>query len=111
MIVSVVGADFRLCHGVYDEEKYVPNHFVVDCFVHFENLGHKLIVDYSRVYQLIEVIMKKPKETLEELLSLIIETLKKEYPFISKIEVEIKKMNPPFSSNLKYVSVTDVKHY
>ena len=105
MVVKVQGAKFIVCHGIYDEEKIVPNHFVVDCSVHFDNPKHELVVDYSVVYTLIKSTMETPRDTLEELVNEIIDKVKTKFPFIQKVEVEVKKMNPPFTANLEFVSV------
>ena len=107
MTVKVQGAKFIVCHGIYEEEKIVPNHFVVNCAVSFDNPSHKLVVDYSVIYSLVKVVMEIPRDTLEELIEDIIEKIKTEYSFVKKIEVEVKKMNPPFSSDLEFVSVSD----
>ena len=107
MIVKVQGAKFVVCHGIYEEEKVVPNHFVVNCSVFFDNPEHKLVVDYSVLYELIKNTMGIPRDTLEELVDEIISKVKSKFPFAHKIEVEVKKMNPPFTANLEFVSVGD----
>jgi dihydroneopterin aldolase len=105
MKVKVQGAKFVVCHGIYDEEKVVPNHFVVDCAVFFDNPNHELVVDYSVVYALMKNTMEVPRDTLEELVDEIINKIRSKYSFVQKIEVEVKKMNPPFISDLEFVSV------
>ncbi len=111
MIVKVKGAKFVVCHGVYDEEKIVPNHFMVDCAVHFENANHDLIVDYSEVYALIKSTMETPRDTLEELIDEVINKVKSTFPFAQRVEAEIKKINPPFTSDLEFVSVSEIRNF
>ena len=111
MVVKVQGAKFIVCHGIYDEEKKVPNHFVVDCTVSFDNPDHQLVVDYSEVYSLMKNTMEVPRDTLEELVDEIINKVKESFAFVNKIEVEVKKMNPPFSADLEFVSVSESRLY
>lgn len=109
MVVKVQGAKFVTCHGIYDEEKTVPNHFIVDCAVFFQNKDAELIVDYSVVYECMKSVMLTFKHTLEELINEIMISIKAKYSFIDKIDLEIKKINPPFSSDLAFVSVSESK--
>jgi len=114
MIVALHGAEFIAYHGVYPEEQYTGNRFIVDIEVEFEpsvtgatttdNLADT--VNYEELYDISNHRMQHPQNLVETVASLIIEDIKSKYAFAQKINVSIKKMNPLAGAKVQYTQIT-----
>lgn len=103
--------EFYGYHGCFAEERKIGTHFLVD--ISFEtdsSLAEQTdnvedTVDYSKVYLLIKEAMQQSSHLLEHIARRIINRVKKEFPNINKINVNVKKLNPPVGGKMDYVSV------
>lgn len=103
--------EFYGYHGCFAEERKIGTHFLVD--ISFEtdsSLAERTdnvedTVDYSKVYLLIKEEMQQSSHLLEHIARRIINRVKKEFPNINKINVNVKKLNPPVGGKMDYVSV------
>jgi dihydroneopterin aldolase len=110
--VSLHGAEFFALHGFYPEEQLTGNKFVIDIDVEFNttaNLTHDHIADtvnYEQLYQIAEDEMRHTRKLLEAVAQAIADKIRTNYPFIEKIRVELKKVNPPLKGRVAYSAVT-----
>lgn len=103
--------EFYGYHGCFAEERKIGTHFLVD--ISFEtdsSLAEQTdnvedTVDYSKVYLFIKEEMQQPSHLLEHIARRIINRVKKEFSNINKINVNVKKLNPPVGGKMDYVSV------
>lgn len=102
---------FFAYHGLFAEEQKTGNEFEVNITVDYntEALLIKQInetVNYSSVYELVKTRMKLPTPLLETLATEITDSIHTSFPQVKKIEVAIKKLNPPmvqFTGNVEVV--------
>lgn len=100
--VRLVNAVFYAHHGVMQEEHRIGGRYEVDVSVDLDlepaaktdDLGET--VDYERVYQLVEEIVTRNRFYLiEKLAYLIAHEIRDTYPDVGRIEVSVRKPNPP----------------
>lgn len=100
--IQLKGLRFFARHGVHDEEKILGGDFSVNISLAFSP-GSKIsaleqTIDYVKVYELVKDEMRLPVELLETLAMNIAELLKKNFPIVNFIDIEITKMHPPVRS-------------
>ncbi len=110
--ITVKNLRFRSLHGFYPEERERGNDFEVDVVIHAPLAGAARgdeldrTVDYSRVAALVgEVMEGQPVKLIETLLYAIGESLMRAWPNAGRIEVAVRKMNPPMSPSCEYTEV------
>ena len=90
---------FFAYHGLYPEEAIKGNEFEVNLTLTYrkDTLIKSLddSIDYVEVYELLKKQMSIRQDLLEVLAQSIANDLKHSYPQISKIELEILKLQPP----------------
>lgn len=99
--IALHGAEFFAYHGFYSEEQKLGTCFLVDMEVSFipaadlseDNLEHT--VNYEDLYEIACDEMKQTKKLIDTVAQAILDKIKTKYPFAEKIEVSIKKLNPP----------------
>ncbi len=110
--ITLKNLRFHSLHGHYRREREEGNDFEVDVSIwrpfreaaKSDNLDHT--VDYSKVAHLIGDIMEgESVKLLETLLYAIGESLIRNYPNAQKIDVAVRKMNPPMSPSCEYSEV------
>ena len=93
-------------HGYYPEEQLIGNHFIVDLKTEFTPQGFDdelyQTVNYEDLNLIILEEMKNTQKLLETVLNNIISKVIKLYPYIDKIEVGMKKLNPPMPGQIGY---------
>jgi dihydroneopterin aldolase len=110
--VKLKGIEFHAFHGFYKEENQLGNRFTLDLQVEssFKNamIRDQLddTIDYVKLYQIVKSHMAEPVKLLEHLAHLIIQDILNIYPESKKIEVKIKKHNPPLGGLVKKSIVT-----
>jgi len=86
-------------HGYYPEEQLTGNHFIIDLTTEFTPAGFDdelaQTVNYEDLNSIIRMEMKNTQKLLETVLNNIISKVMERYPFIEKVDVSIKKLNPP----------------
>ncbi|MGA9651975.1 dihydroneopterin aldolase [Pedobacter sp.] len=91
-------------HGYYPEEQLTGNHFIVDLETEFSPIGFDdelgQTVNYEDLNSIILEEMKITQKLLETVLKNIISKVIKLYPFVEKIDVSIKKLNPPMPGQI-----------
>jgi len=106
--IAVHGAAFFAYHGFYPEEQKLGTKFIVDVEVDFtpiNNLKEDKIantVDYERIYKLISAQMTQTRKLIETVAQSIADDIKTLYPYVDKIHVSIKKVNPPLPGRVEY---------
>ena len=112
MIVALHGAEFFAFHGFYPEEQKLGSCFIVDIDIEFTPSGDvkddelSNTVNYEQLYDIACEEMKIPRKLIETVAQAIIDEVNKQYTFVDKIELTIKKLNPLVGAKTKYSSVT-----
>ncbi len=99
--IALHGAEFFAYHGFYPEEQKLGTSFLVDMEVSFfpasdlseDNLEQT--INYEALYEIACEEMKQTKKLIETVAQAMLNKIKTKYPFAEKIEVSIKKLNPP----------------
>ena len=86
-------------HGADIEEQKVGQEYIFDCKIISEG-----IIDYLEVIKEIEKVNKRQYRFIEELAKEIADRLLAR--FSEKIEVTVKKPNPPIGYSIDYASAT-----
>ncbi|WP_293789954.1 dihydroneopterin aldolase [uncultured Pedobacter sp.] len=91
-------------HGYYAEEQLTGNHFIIDLTTEFTPVGFEddlaKTVNYEDLNSIINAEMKNTQKLLETVLNNIISKVIDKYPFVEKLEVSIKKLNPPMPGQI-----------
>jgi dihydroneopterin aldolase len=110
--VGLHGAEFFARHGYYKEEQVLGNYFIVDIEVAFipqnqvinDDLDNTL--NYERLHQIAEEQMREPQKLLETVAQNITDAIVRQFSYISNLEVQVKKLNPPLKGKVAASSVT-----
>ncbi|MCX2491981.1 dihydroneopterin aldolase [Pedobacter sp. PF22-3] len=91
-------------HGYYPEEQLTGNHFIIDLTTEFTPAGFDdelaQTVNYEDLNSIIRTEMKNTQKLLETVLNNIILKVMEKYPFVEKIDVSMKKLNPPMPGQI-----------
>ncbi|HMR19630.1 MAG TPA: dihydroneopterin aldolase [Sphingobacterium sp.] len=97
--------------GYYDEEQVIGNEFLVSVEVYFtfknsnaEELENT--INYEELYHILVEIMTPRRKLLESAVEDILARVVKEYNYLTKAVVTIRKINPPFGGDLANAEVT-----
>lgn len=98
-------------HGMYDEERSVGNEFEVNISIDIKAPKEKLTsiadtVNYAEVYRITKEIFSVRKPLLETLAMELAGAVKKQFPAIRNLQIQIIKLHPPISGFAGSVSVT-----
>ncbi len=104
-------AEFYAYHGVFPQEKKVGNHFEIS--IRFEVDMQQAIasdsltdtVSYADVYEILRREMQTPSQLLEHVAGRIIASLRKTYPQIGDIEIDLSKKHPPITGQMQGVGI------
>lgn len=100
-IVALEGMHFYAYHGVFEEERTIGNHFVVDVAIHtsFQKAADTddLLgtINYGEVYELVKQIMNEPTKLLETLAGRIVNAVFEHFAEAEAISVSVVKKQPP----------------
>lgn len=91
--------------GFYEEERVLGNEFFVDLKVGvpFQNPNSedlKNTINYEELYQVLVEVMSPKRRLLESAAEEILNAVLKKYPYVREVNVQIRKMNPPFGGDL-----------
>jgi len=112
--IAIHGAEFFAYHGFYPQEQKLGTKFIVDVEVDFipvNNLKEDKIintVDYEKLYNIVAGQMKQTRKLIETVAQSIADETKEKYPFIEKVTVIMKKMNPPLAGKVEYSKIVIV---
>lgn len=111
-VISLEGLEFFAFHGVYEEEQRIGNRFSIDVHIDAEVLRAGLsdelsdTIDYVRVCEIIDGVMKNSSSLLETLALNIITGVRDTYPAVREVCVKVSKLNPPIGAICRSASVT-----
>lgn len=94
-------------HGFYPEEQILGNEFWVSATLRFnpsQLLGDQF-VNYEILNQIIQDQMRNTQKLLETVVDSILQDIRTAFSFADFVQVEIKKSNPPFGSDLAQACV------
>lgn len=102
---------FYAHHGVLEQEMKVGNQFIVSLKLEIQ-ASQSLYTDaledtinYAEVYQCIEREMRSPSKLLEHAAGRIVSVLFVSFAKISKVELKLTKLNPPFRGEVASATV------
>ncbi|MCC8154566.1 MAG: dihydroneopterin aldolase [Tannerellaceae bacterium] len=109
--IELKDMNFYAYHGVFPQETLVGNHFVVNLnltaplekAVESDELDDTL--NYAEIYRTVQQEMETPSRLLEHVGGRILKSLKTRFPMLTKAEVKITKLNPPFGGDLHSASI------
>lgn len=110
-IIKIEGMDFFAYHGCFAEESIIGTRFEVDLLVELDtsqaeqsdNLHQT--VNYMSLYETVKTEMEIRSNLLENVAHRILDSIQKRFPFITRTEVKISKLNPPLGGKIDRVSV------
>ena len=115
-IIRIKKASFYAYHGVFQSEQNVGGKFEADIVIYtdfrFASEKDKLenTIDYESVYKILyEVAIAKKYYLIEALAAQVTDELFKRYETIEKLEVRIRKNNPPIGGVVESVEVEIIK--
>ena len=91
---------FFAYHGLFDLEKKIGNEFEVNCTLSIDNESVVIedisqTINYAEIYALIKCEMTQPRLLLETFLTETAERIKKTYPPVKSIKINIYKITAP----------------
>lgn len=110
--LTLKGLNFTAPHGYYEEERRDGNDFEVDLVFtadlreagQTDDLGQT--INYQKAEELVRSVMEGPSVKLIETLTLKIgESVFEAFPKLQKLEVAVRKLNPPLSTKCEYSEV------
>lgn len=110
-IINVRGIHLRGNHGCLPEEAKIGGDFVVNVQLKGDfssaSKSDKLAdaADYVKVFEVVKAEMKIRSNLIEHLADRIIIHLKKVFPHVAHLTVEVIKKKPPMNGNVDEVSV------
>jgi len=109
--INLNDAEFFAYHGFYPEEQLLGGRFLVDISVSFEPIGNLSedeianTVNYEQLYNIAAHEMQHARKLIETVCQSIADAVKLKFPFIEKLSVCIKKMDPPLKGKVGHSSV------
>jgi dihydroneopterin aldolase len=109
--INVRGIHLRAHHGCLPEEARIGGDFVVNVQLQGDfsvaAASDKLsdAADYVTVYEIVKREMKVRSNLIEHVAERIASHLKKEFPNVKHLSVEVVKKKPPMNGNVDEVSV------
>jgi dihydroneopterin aldolase len=103
--------EFYAYHGHLPEERVIGRYFQVDVAIDTElskamcsdNLEDT--INYQQIYEIVKREMALPSHLLEHVAGRIADSLKTELPTINKVEVRIRKNNPPLNGKIEFTEI------
>lgn len=107
--VSLHGIQWQAPIGLYPEEKKTGNDFELDLDVDLPASmpgGPLPFLDYAQVRQWVDQILDRPGEILETYVQNLAEILGQNIPDAQRIQIRLRKYNPPFPGETRYAQVS-----
>lgn len=109
--VTLNNVRFHAFHGVLPQETAVGADFVVNLRLGYDisraiqtdDVGDTL--NYAEVYELVKHQMDVPSKLLEHVAGRIVDAVRKAYPAITSIDLELTKLNPPMGADCRGAGV------
>lgn len=107
-LVVLEGMRFHAFHGVYPEEQILGTDYVVNVEVQTgiavaakTDRIEDTTVNYETVFQICMAEMAQPRKLLETVVAGIIRRMKRQFPQMMGIKVQVRKLNPPISAKMR----------
>ena len=90
-------------HGIHKEERLTGNSFELNLDVMFDEKKNKFgsiddTIDYGALYEILKKRMQVATPLIEKICKEIITKIKKQYPFISEVDISIHKLHAPLEN-------------
>lgn len=111
MIISLENIKIEALIGVYEIEKIRPNIFWVDIAVKIastSDFGEDALaqtLDYEKLYQLVVTTMQEGGNLIEKKGYDMVESVLRDYPQVSVVEVKIKKEVEMYMKNCQFACI------
>ena len=109
--IYLKGMKIYAFHGCLKEENIIGSNYKIHLMVKTDMVksskSDTLIdtIDYSSLYKIIEKEMSIPSSLIENVCERILNALFNSFPSITKVSLEISKLNPPIDGDVKEVSI------
>jgi dihydroneopterin aldolase len=110
--LTLKGLKFKGYHGYYEEERQQGNDFEVDLtfYAHLQRAAHsdnlQDTIDYQKVLQIVDSIMGGPSvQLIETLANKIGNELFRTFPLAEKLDIAVRKLNPPLNIRADYAEI------
>lgn len=125
-LIALEDMRFFAYHGLYEEERIIGTHFILDVTLETEIASAATIeehgmdkvintINYEAVYDICKIQMVKKKEESEKLLESvlhnIVHALKKQFSTIQVIKIKIRKLNPPLGGHVGSASIETTESF
>jgi dihydroneopterin aldolase len=96
MTIQLNNIQFYGYHGLYKEEQKVGNNFIVNLFIEFVPVSHKITsisetIDYVQVYHLVNTRMQITTPLLETIVGDIADSIFEKFSMAQKVNIQITK--------------------
>lgn len=103
-------------HGIHKEEQLTANSFEVNLDVMYDEKKNKFdnikdTIDYVNLYEIVKKRMQIITPLMEKICKEIISKIRKEYPFITEVNISIRKLQVPLENFQGKVGVTMNKKF
>jgi len=106
---------FFAYHGLYEEEQRTGTQFEINLSVDYpsgDNVNDlQETVDYVQLWKIVQREMSIPRPLLETVVDDICHAIKSQFPYISRILVELWKLGVPVDSFQGKMGITVSKNY
>lgn len=109
-IISVNEIKVFAYHGCMPEERKIGSDYIVNVEVEADFYKSAQTdqlndtVDYVSINQIVKQQMAISSNLLEHVVQRVIDVILEKHPIISRVEVEVFKINPPINGDVKSVS-------
>jgi dihydroneopterin aldolase len=113
--IHIQGMKFYGYHGYYPKERLEGGWYLVDVILETDVTGAaqnddiRGTVNYEQIYRLVETQMQNPVSLIEHLAKRIVDSIQYRFAHLSRLEVTVKKLQPPVGGECEWVSIT-LKH-
>jgi 7,8-dihydroneopterin aldolase/epimerase/oxygenase len=113
-LIVLEGMRFHAFHGVHPEEQVLGTDYVVYVEVRTEitqaaktDSIEDASVNYETVFQICMAEMAQPRKLLETVVTGIIQRMKRQFPLMNGLKVQVRKLSPPLSSRMQAMENSD----
>jgi len=104
--VTLAGLRFQVPIGLYPEERLLGNDLEINITLRRNTpLQDAPLLDYERLYLLVETEARQEDTLLENLMQRIVHQIEKTFPKTG-IAIEIRKWHPPFGGTADYAAIS-----
>ena len=110
-VIEINGLRLYAYHGCLEEEAAIGANYIIDLKIHTDYSAAAIsddlsrTVDYCIVYDLVKAEMAIRSRLIENVACRIAYRIKNGIRNISRVEVKVKKLNPPVNGEIENVSV------